>query len=35
VKRFVSLQFLNLRQVEDSLDGTSARRIAATYTNTE
>jgi hypothetical protein len=31
VKRFVSLQFLNLRQSVDSLDGGSARRMAATY----
>jgi hypothetical protein len=31
VKRFVSLQFLNLRQSVGSLDGGSARRKAATY----
>jgi hypothetical protein len=32
VKRFVSLQFLNLRQWIRPLDGGSARRKAATYT---
>jgi hypothetical protein len=32
VKRFVSLQFLNLRQSVGPLDGGSALRKAATYT---
>jgi hypothetical protein len=36
VKRFVSLPFLNpLYSRQDSLDGRSARRKAATYTNTK
>jgi hypothetical protein len=35
VKRFVSLQFLNFSQSEDTLDGGSARRKAATYTQTQ
>jgi hypothetical protein len=32
VKRFVSLQFLNVRQSVGPLDEESARREAATYT---
>jgi hypothetical protein len=36
VKRFVSLQFLNpIQSREESLDGGSASRKAAMYTNTE